>query len=166
MVWIPNFKNPRVSSFGEWARWLYAGPCSRGYLQLTYGSGARPSAMSVTFNGGTVGSTRIGSTTTICGATTTYLLGSGYFTGTLVHYVNIDIFKAADDGVWSGSVALTMDCSGNSTLGSAYASIDGGTIIDSMVNFSQTAQSPASCTFTNSATRTVTVYDDGRLTMT
>lgn len=166
MVWIPNFKNPRVGVAGDWAKWLYGGPCSRGVLRVRYASGARPSAMSVTYNGGTLGSTRIGVTTTICGSTTTYLTSSGYNSGLFSHWVDIDIFKAADDGLWSGSVTINMDCAGDSTTGSAYAEIDGGVYsLASMVGFGQSAQTPASCSYTNSVTRSVTVYDDGYVFM-
>lgn len=177
MVFIPSIVGPRLDTGGNnAARWYSGGVCAPpqnlvigprfdDYIPIY-------SAVRIAGIGTTTSAFRAGAST-LCTALSGYFVDWGLYSYPSVFGViglEIDIWKAYRDGVWSGSIALTVESVTNQTYNSLFAyrlynayrdltALAGNT-------YSGLSSGSVACGFTATLTKTITVYDTGVVTAT
>lgn len=103
-----------------------------------------------------------------CGASVNNYLTAISSFGASPSYVIIDVMKALKDGIWSSSISFSTYASSLNSLSSGTAAIPNNTGVAPYgrpsVSVAITSVPTTSCTA--GVLKTVTVYDDGRITVT
>lgn len=97
------------------------------------------------------------------GVTSSCGVANGYVTNVTSNTVIVDIWGALRDGVWSSSVSFQVRCSGPN--GATFV-LNTGSVSSSWHQEQTFTTLTASSCSTGGVLKTVTVYDDGRITIT